>query len=263
VVPPTASVWYYFREADYDNIMNMWRIGDNMAKGAAMMTDTAFTSRLLGSAWPGHFNRPIAEAMYENIKKVGLPQWSDEDQTLAKGLQKELKVNERGLPTRLAEMRAPRTAAAAGEDSPGQQGPVPTGGGSDDIGDVSWNVPTVTLRFPANIPAGPGHNWADAIAMATPIAHKGVVAGAKAQAMTMLDLLLKPELMKNAWDYFNTVQTKEIKYKSFLRPDDKPAIWLNQKIMEQYRDRMKKLYYDPSKYGTYLEQLGIKYPTVR
>ena len=48
-----------------------------------------------------------------------------------------------------------------------------------------------------------------------------------------------------------------------FRPDDKPAIWLNQKIMEQYREQMKKYYYDPSKYDTYLEQLGIKYPTVR
>ncbi len=54
-----------------------------------------------------------------------------------------------------------------------------------------------------------------------------------------------------------------MKYKSFLRPDDKPAIWLNVKTMEKYRDRMKKYYYDPDKYDTYLEQLGIKYPTVR
>ena len=99
VVPPTASVWYYFREADYDHIMDMWRIGDNMAKAATLMTDTTVTSRLLGSAWPGHFNKPIAEAMYENIKKVGLPQWSEDDQKLAKGLQKELKVPVRGLAT--------------------------------------------------------------------------------------------------------------------------------------------------------------------
>jgi aminobenzoyl-glutamate utilization protein B len=263
VVPPTAAVWYYFREMDYDHIMDMWRIGDNMAKAASMMTDTTFTSRLLGSAWPGHFNRPIAEAMNENIKKVGLPQWTDDDQKLAKGLQKELKVPERGLPTRLPEMRAPRQAADAGDDSPGAQGQQPTGGGSDDIGDVSWVVPTITLRYPANIPAGPGHNWADAIAMATPIAHKGVIAGAKVQAMTILDLVLHPDLVKNAWDYFNNVQTKNVKYKSFLRPEDKPATWLNEKTMQQYRDRMKALYYDPSKYGTYLEQLGIKYPTVR
>jgi aminobenzoyl-glutamate utilization protein B len=263
VVPPDASVWYYFREADYDHIMDMWRIGDNMAKAATLMTDTAYTSRLLGSAWPGHFSRPIAEAMNENIKKVGLPQWSEADQTLAKGLQHELKVPERGLSTTLRPMQAPRVQPA-NQDAGGEgQGVGPTGGGSDDIGDVSWNVPTITLRYPSNIPGGPGHNWANGVSMATPIAHKGVVAGAKAQAMTMLDILLHPELVKAAWDYFRDVQTKDMKYKSFIRPGDKPAIWLNEKIMQEYRDRMKPLYYDPAKYDTYLEQLGIKYPTVR
>src|ERR1043166_3418364 len=266
VVPPNATVWYYFREADYDHIMDMWRIGDNMAKAATMMTDTTFTTRLLGSAWPGHFNKAIAEDMYENIKKVGLPQWSEDDIALAKGLQKELKQPIRGLASRRREGR-PRRAApdpATAEATGGENaGPGPTGGGSDDIGDVSWNVPTVTLRFPSNIQAGPGHNWANAISMATPIAHKGVIAGAKVQAMTMLDILLHPELVKNSWDYFNNVQTKDMKYKSFLRPDDKPAIWLNKETMEKYRPAMQKLYYDPSKYSTYLEQLGIKYPTVK
>ena len=261
VVPPTASVWYYFREADYDHIMDMWRMGDNMAKAASLMTDTTFTSRLLGSAWPGHFNRPTAEAMYENIKKVGLPQWSEEDQILAKALQRELKVPVKGLVTKIQELRPPRVQQ---EDTGGEgQNVGPTGGGSDDIGDVSWNVPTVTLRFPSNIPGGPGHNWANGIAMATPIAHKGVIAGAKVQAMTMLDILLHPELVEKAWDYFRNIQTKDVKYTSFLRPDDKPAIWLNKKTMDEYRPRMKTMYYDPSKYSTYLEQLGIKYPTVK
>jgi aminobenzoyl-glutamate utilization protein B len=261
VVPPTASVWYYFREADYDHIMDMWRIGDNMAKGATLMTDTSYTSRLLGSAWPGYFNRPIAEDMQENINKVGLPQWSDDDQALAKGMQKELKQPIRGLATRLQTFRPPQPPPADGGEGEGQ-GPGPTGGGSDDIGDVSWQVPTVTLRFPSNMPGGPGHNWANGISMATPIAHKGVVAGAKVQAMTMLDILVHPDLVAKAWDYFN-VQTKEVKYKSFLRPDDKPAIWLNKETMEKFRPEMQKFYYDPGKYDTYLEQLGIKYPTVR
>ncbi|MEO8369863.1 MAG: amidohydrolase [Candidatus Solibacter sp.] len=261
VVPPTASVWYYFREADYDHIMDMWRIGDNMAKAATLMTDTTVTSRLLGSAWPGHFNRPIAEAMQENIKKVGMPAWSEDDQTMAKGLQKELKQPVRGLTTRVGELRPPRVETPAD----GSEGPQvgPTGGGSDDIGDVSWNVPTVTLRYPSNIPGGPGHNWANGIAMATPIAHKGVVAGAKVQAMTMLDILLHPELVEKSWAYFKDVQTKDAKYKSFLRPEDKPAIWLNKETMERFRPQMQKMYYDAGKYDTYLEQLGIKYPTVR
>src|SRR5689334_16691420 len=132
VVPPTASVWYYFREADYDHIMDMWRIGDNMAKAATLMTDTSYTSRLLGSAWPGHFNRPIAEDMYANIKKIGLPQWSDDDQMLAKALQKEMKVPVRGLPTKVSEMRPPRPVPDPdAPDSADGPGVGPTGGGSD------------------------------------------------------------------------------------------------------------------------------------
>ena len=71
------------------------------------------------------------------------------------------------------------------------------------------------------------------------------------------------ELVAKAWDYFKNVQTKDMQYKSFLRPEDKPAIWLNKETMEKYRPQMQKLYYDASKYNTYLEQLGIKYPTVR
>lgn len=265
VVPPDASVWYYFREADYDHIMDMWHIGNNMAKGATLMTDTSYTERLLGSAWPGHFSPEIAEIMSANIQKVGMPQWTDADQELARGLQTELKVPVRGLSTRVPAGRGGRAATPApgADDGSGRGAPMPTGGGSDDIGDVSWVVPTITLRYPANIPGGPGHNWADGVAMATPIAHKGVVAGAKAQAMTMLDILTNPEIVQKAWDYFNNVQTKDVKYKSFIREGDKPATFLNEKIMERYRPLMKPFYYDPAKYDNYLDQLGIKYPTVR
>ena len=251
VVPPNASVWYYFREMDYPHIKELWDIGDKMAQGATLMTNTSYTERVFGSAWPGYFNKVIAEDMYENIKKVGLPQWTDADQTLAKGLQTELGVPPKGLETKLGELK----------------GPVPEerrmGGGSDDIGDISWAVPTVVLMYPSNIPDLPGHNWANGIAMATPIAHKGVIAGAKVQAMTMLDFLLHPELVKNAWNFYRDVQTKDVKYTPLVRPQDQPAIWLNEKTMAAYRDRMKKYYYDPSKYDTYLDQLGIKYPTVR
>ena len=253
VVPPNASVWYYFREVDYPHIKELWEIGDQMAKGATLMTNTTVTSRVLGTAWPEHLNKTVSEATFDNIKQVGLPQWDEADQTLAKGLQRELKVPERGLATEIPPLR--------GRDSiPDEE---KRGGGSDDIGDVSWNVPTVTLRYPSNIPAGPGHNWADAISMATPIAHKGVTAGAKVQAMTILDLVMRPELVKDAWDYFNNVQTKATKYVALMRPEDKPAIWLNEQTMAKYRPEMKKYYYDPTKYKTYLDQLGIKYPTVR
>jgi len=216
-----------------------------------MMTGTeVLPGRVLGSAWPQHFNKAVAEATWANIIRVGLPQWSEADQTLARALQKELGSREEGLTVKLADQLP---------------GPVTDnrGGGSDDIGDVSWTVPTVTLRYPSNIPGLPGHNWANAIAMATPIAHKGATAGAKVQAMTMVDLLTRPGLVQQAWDYFRNEQTKSVKYEPLIRPEDKPAIELNRGIMERYRPEMRKYYYDPSRYKTYLEQLGIEYPTVK
>jgi aminobenzoyl-glutamate utilization protein B len=252
VVPRTASVWYYFREIDYPHIKELWDTGDTMAKAAAMMAGVELLpERVLGSAWPQHFNKPVAEATWTNIQAVGMPKWSNEDQQLARALQKELKN-----PTEEGLLPAPRD---------GLRGPVEnnTGGGSDDIGDISWNVPTVTLRYPSNIPGLPGHNWANAISMATPIAHKGVTAGAKVQAMTILDLVMRPELVDQAWDYFRNVQTKDQKYEPIIRPQDEPAIWLNKATMEKYRPEMRKYYYDPSRFKTYLDQLGIKYPTVR
>jgi len=127
---------------------------------------------------------------------------------------------------------------------------------------VTWTVPSVTLYYPANIPGTPGHNWADAIAMATPIAHKGVIAGAKVQAMTLLDLMLQPKLLSDAKDYFANVQTKSTHYRPLMAPTDQPATWLNAEKMARYRDQMRKYYYDPAKYETYLKQLGISYPTV-
>jgi len=253
VVPRTASVWYYLRETTYKGVMDMFDIAQKMAHGAAMMTDTKVSSvRILGSAWPQHFSKPVAEMAYANIKQVGLPQWSDDDQIFAKAVQKEAGVEKpKGLDTALAKLDDPIKE----EDK--------RGGGSDDIGDISWNVPTVTLRYPSNIPNLPGHNWLNSIAMATPVAHKGVVAGAKVQAMNLIDLLMNKTILDSARVYFKDVQTKEEQYKPIIRPEDKPAVWLNTKIMERYRPEMKKYYYNPAKYKTYLEQLGIQYPTVK
>jgi aminobenzoyl-glutamate utilization protein B len=252
VVPSTASIWFYFRERDYARTMPMFETAKKMAQAAAVMADVQVdTVMMIGSGWSAHFSRPIAEAMYQNIQKVGMPTWDEKDQTLAKGIQRELGVPDSGLSTRPGRLGGPVNEATR------------MGGGSDDIGDVAWNVPTITLNYPSNIPGMPGHNWANAIAMATPIAHKGVVAGAKVQAMTVLDILFTPQIVTDAWDYFNNVQTKEVKYKPFFAPTDKPPTWLNADIMAQYRPEMRKYYYDSKKFKTYLEQLGIAYPTVR
>jgi aminobenzoyl-glutamate utilization protein B len=248
VVPSEASVWYFFRELDYTNIKQLYDLGNRMADGATVMTDTTVSRRLVGSAWPSHFNKVVAEVQQKNIERVGMPEWTEADQTLAKALQKEIQAKAEGLKSKVEPLAPPKELE---------------GGGSDDIGDISWNVPTVYLRYPANIPNLPGHSWENAVAMATPIAHKGCTAGAKVQAMTALDFLSSPEFVKNAWAYFHDVQTKETKYMPLIQPDDRPAIELNRDKMEKFLPELRKFHFDPTKHKTYLEQLGIKYPTVR
>ncbi len=251
VVPSKASLWYFFRETDYEHIKELWDIGNDIAAGAALMSNTTWTSTVLGTAYPGHFNKAIAERASEHAQLVGMPEWSDADLKLAKAVQSELGVPEEGLITDLEELTEP---------------PDPernTGGGSDDIGDISWQVPTIVQGYPSNIPNLPGHNWVNSIAMATPIAHKGIVAGAKVQAMTLFDLFTDDQLMEAAWEYFNEVQTKEAQYIPLLRAEDKPAIHLNEGKMATFRPIMRDYYYDPDQYETYMDQLGITYPTVR
>ncbi|MEX2572824.1 MAG: peptidase dimerization domain-containing protein [Balneolaceae bacterium] len=249
VVPSRASIWYFLRDVTYEGIMDLYKTANNMAKGAALMTETETSSRILGAAWPRHFNKVIAETMNENIQTVGLPEWSSADQTLAKALQSEVDSDTRdGLNTELRGLSGPPSS--------------PVSGGSDDIGDVSWKTPTVTLRYPSNVPGLAGHHWSNAVAMATPIAHKGATAGAKVAAMTVIDFLLRPELVDEAWDYFNNVQTSDVRYEPMISEDDKPAIHLNTDTMNEFRPELEKFYYDETRYDTYLEQLGIQYPTI-
>ena len=246
VVPPEATVWYFFRETDYKNVKELHALGQKMAAAAAMMTDTTMTERVIGSAWDGHFNRPLAELLQRNIERVGMPAWSDADQTLAKAVQRELQQEESGLNTTVDELE-------------GNSGPS---GGSDDIAEVSWTVPTVNLRYPANIPGATAHHWSSGIAMATPIAHKGATAGAAAQAMTAIELFSDPSLVQQAKAYF-AEQTKDVTWQSLIPAGTTPPIHINEDKMERYRPELDKLRYDPALFDTYLEQLGIQYPTVR
>ncbi len=249
VVPSHASVWYYIREMDQPHIQENFEKAIEIAEGASMMTDTEMSYRIFGTAYPRHFNRPIAEAMHEQIEAVGLPEWTEADQTLARAIQEEMGGEVEGLAEEVRELRGPPDE--------------PDSGGSDDIGDISWNAPTVTLRFPSNVDNLQGHHWSAGVAMATPIAHKGAVAGAKVMARTALLYFMSPEMVDEAWNYFDDVQTAEHTYTPFIDEDDPPAIHLNEGIMERFRPRMREFYYDETRYDTYLEQLGIEYPTVR
>ncbi len=256
VVPSAASVWYYFRERTYEDIYKNYQAGIKIANGAAMMTDTKVTSKILGTAWPGHFNKPLAQVMQKNIERVGMPKWSEDDEKLAIAVQKLLESPEKDMKGN------PIHGMNKIIDTLEGSVPFSWGGGSDDIADISWAVPTIVLRYPANIDGTKGHHWGDAIAMATPIAHKGSLAGAKATALTLVDLFTNTKIVTDAKEYYTNVQTKNTKYTPFLSASDPAPIYLNKEIMDRYREKMKPFYYQPDKYATYLDQLGIKYPTL-
>jgi aminobenzoyl-glutamate utilization protein B len=247
VVPSTATVWYFIREIEADAIRENFDRLHRTAEGAALMTDTSMSRRIIGAAYPRHYNQPIAEAMHRNMRAVGMPAWSDDDQAFARAFQEFMEADEIvGLHTEVDDLGMPAES--------------PVSGGSDDIGDVSWNVPTVTLRFPSNIEGRIFHHWSSSIPMATPIAHKGATAGAKVVAATLIDLLTDDSLIDAAWTYFRNEQTAGESYVPFISKDDPPAIEKNVDIMSEFRERLEAYYYNPRRYDTYLEQLGIEYP---
>ena len=250
VVPGVASVWYYFREESFDGVRRLYELGNEISEGAAMASGTKVTRQLLGYAAPNYGNKPLAEATYANMKLVGMPKWSADDQAFARAVQS---VNDR----KVEPLRSTIGALSTPDSRRGT-----TNGSSDDIGDVMWNVPTVRFSYPSNIPNLIGHNVLSAMAMATPIAHKGAIAGAKVTAMTVLDLMTTPNIVAEARRFQTEVQFKEQTYNPVLSATDKPAIFLNRDLMNRIRPAMAKFYYDPSKHPTYLDQLGIKYPNL-
>ncbi len=256
VVPALTEDWYYFREVTPERVRQNFATANRVAKAAADMFGTTMAVKTIGTAWPSWGNQPLAEDMDKNIQAVGMPNWTADDQRYAKAVQTLIGKKPIGLNTRIEKL--------------GTGVVNPLGGPSDDIGDVMWTVPTVRLMFPANIPEVPAHNWKAALAEATPIAYGGAAVDAKVLAMTALDLYVNPQLVQNARHYFDAVQpvlamqaygtSKPVVYQSFLPANATPDISIHDALMTKLRPLMEKMYYQPDKYPTYLDQLGIKWP---
>src|SRR5262249_5329582 len=196
----------------------------NIAQGAALMTGTTMEMEPFGAAWPSLGNKAIAEAVQKNIEMVGMPKWTEEENNFAKELQKSLERKEIGLPTKAEPLQAARQNSS-----------------SNDIGDVTWVVPTGTIRFPVVVPGVQAHHWTAGITPTMSIAHKGAVVGAKVMAASILDLMTSSELRAAAKKQFDE-DTKDMKYFSLLPPGANPTLDLNREIMEKYRPEMRKFY---------------------
>jgi aminobenzoyl-glutamate utilization protein B len=224
IIPDMGQIWWFVRDAsgpwakeNFDKLVNI-------AKGAALMTGTTMEMEPFGAAWPSLGNKAIAEAVQKNIDMVGLPNWTEEENKFAKELQKSMGRKEIGLPTKPLPL------------APGRQN-----SSSNDIGDITWVVPTGTIRFPSVVPGIQAHHWSAGITPTMSIGHKGAVVGAKVIAASVLDLLTSDELRATAKKQFE-LDTKDTKYFSLLPEGAKPPVDLNKDMMEKYRPAMKKYY---------------------
>jgi aminobenzoyl-glutamate utilization protein B len=224
VIPGNSRIWWFFRETTIDKAQQNFEKAKKVAEGAAIMTNTQWSVQVFSAIWPTRGNRTLAEVTQRNIEMVGMPKWTADEENLAKALQRNLNAKPEGLHKEISPLRESRQTAS-----------------SNDAGEVTWIVPTGRVTFPANIPGIPNHHWAAGVAPATSIAHKGAVAGAKVLAASVIDFLMKPELVEEAKSTFKK-ETAGFQYKSFLPPDQKPPIYLNKESMERYRPLLARHY---------------------
>ncbi|KPJ90724.1 MAG: hypothetical protein AMS18_10165 [Gemmatimonas sp. SG8_17] len=224
VVPDYAKIWFYFRESTYEGARHLYERAHQVAQGAATMTGATFEEHVLAAVWPTRDNRTVAEVVQSNIELVGMPDWTAEEQALARRIQRAAEVEESGLRTGTSSLSEATQSTS-----------------SNDSGDITWTVPHGRITFPANVPNVPFHHWAAAIAEATSIAHKGSVAGAKVLAGAVIDLLTNPELLLEAQETF-AQEVSGSAYRSLLPAGQEPPIDLNAEEMAKHRELMKAHY---------------------
>ncbi len=109
--------------------------------------------------------------------------------------------------------------------------------------DVSWKVPMGRLWFPANVPHLPFHHWSAGAPLATSIAHKGGLAGAKALATSVIEYFQKPALVEQTKDSFRR-ELGGVVYRPLLPDGQRAPAHLNANLMAQYRSAMEAHYLD-------------------
>jgi aminobenzoyl-glutamate utilization protein B len=224
VIPNRSSIWWFFREASAEKTRALFEKAKRIAEGAAIMTDTSYSVDVLSAVWPTRANRTLAEVIQANVEQIGMPQWGEGEQKLVCDLQAKVKAKANGMPTKITPLKECVQSVSA-----------------NDSGEVSWVVPTGLITFPSNIPGVSYHHWSAGVSLATSIAHKGAVVGAKAMAASAVDLLMDPSLVAKAKETFKE-EIGDVEYRPLLPPEQKPPLELNRSIMERFRPAMREHY---------------------
>lgn len=226
VVQATAKVRYLIRARNLTELLRLIGRVRKIADGAALMTETSVTSKVVSAVSNLLGNTPLEKAMHDNLMRLGPPPFDAEDREFAAKIQEtltqediEASYRRAGVPvkpdTPLCDMIVP--LEATGEAMMG----------STDVGDVSWVVPTVQARGATYAIGTPGHSWQLTAQGKTPAAHKGMVHVAKIMAGTAVDVIRDETLLARA-KADHQARTGVTPYVCPLPPDVEPPIGMSQ-----------------------------------
>jgi aminobenzoyl-glutamate utilization protein B len=205
-VPEFAEVYYYVRNPERANAVNIFDRVAKAAEGAAIGTETTMKYEIIGGTHDLLINQTLAENMQANLEKVGGVTYTPEEVIFSKKLQESF-------------LGVKPSIESAGLVNIKH---IEKNLGSTDVGDVSYVVPTVGLEAATWVPGTPAHSWQAVACGHTDIGIKGMMVAAKAMAFTAIDLFLQPALIKKATDEFKLAKG-DYEYKALLG-DRKPAL---------------------------------------
>lgn len=208
IVPDYAEVYYYVRSPQRDIVMDVWNRIEKAAEGAALGTGTRYEVELIGGVYEVLPNEHLVGTMGNNLKTVGGYTLNASELAFAKQIQ---------------QTPGMQTVDLATTNQIFLNHPDPSGGGSTDVGDVSWVVPTVGLGAATWVPGTAAHSWQAVSAGGMTIGRKGMMVAAKTMALTAIDLFKKPVLIEDARLEWLNKRGAEFQYKSLLG-DRKPAL---------------------------------------
>ena len=195
VVPDYARLWVRVRDPKREVMLPTFERVKAMAEGAAIMANVEYKYSLISGIYETLVNREGGKIMQNNLELLGPITYTEEEITYGKAIQEATGKPQVGMD---------------GEVHPLKETEELPGGGSTDVGDVSWNVPNINLGVTVAPKDTPWHSWAVVACGGMSIGHKGMIYASKAMGMTMLDLFDDPKLVEKVKTIFSNIKQKNI-----------------------------------------------------
>ena len=207
VVPDYARIWVRVRDTKRSGMMPVYERVQEMAKGAAILANVDYKISLISGIYEVLVNREGGEIMQKNLELLGPIEYTDDEIAFGKKIQEITKKEQVGMDSAINPLLDTR-------ENPG--------GGSTDVGDVSWNVANINLGVTTAPKDTPWHSWAVVACGGMSIGHKGMLYSSKAMSMTMLDLFENPALVDKVKAEYKERKGDEV-YKAII-PEGPPPI---------------------------------------